>query len=502
MAGVIGPLARLEHRVGRGWRLLGGSLAAWRGEARVLKNFAALLGADVLSKLLTLLTVAYLARTIDHEAFGRIAFAESILLTALLVSDFGLEWYGVRELARAPDTVRERVAVISGLRCLLFLGVGVAVALAPLIFRAPADARALTWLFGLSLLPNAVLLEWVFCGFEQMGIVAVSRLLRSGVYSLLVLTFVRDSRAALGIPLTYLVATSFGAAILLTMYVRRFGWPRIRWQPRAWRRLLRQSVPLAFNVLLLRGFYSLSMLVLGFYLSEREVGLFSAAYRPVLVLIPLGGYLMTAVFPPLARAGRASPLELQRHARALITIVLVCAAPILIEGSMHAEEVMRTLFGPSYATGGRVFRLLASSVLVMWMSMTGATLLMATDRTLRFTVGVVLGLCTATTLLVALVPTYGIEGASWAVIGGQLAGLAFFWLALPSALRAVPWMALAAVFMASAAMVGAMLPLQSSSLVLSSLSGLVVYVIALLVCLAIRAGTHEFWGSRMRAALD
>src|SRR5882672_5326908 len=106
MADEIGRRVRpvgIESVSGRTSRLLKDSLDACRSGSTVLKNFSALLVADGLSKFLTLLTIGYLTRTIDNDAFGRIAFAEALLLTALLASDFGLEWYGVREIARGPE---------------------------------------------------------------------------------------------------------------------------------------------------------------------------------------------------------------------------------------------------------------------------------------------------------------------------------------------------------------------------------------------------------------
>ncbi len=502
MAGELGPAARIEGGSSGLWPLLRDSLDAGRSRSKVLKNFAALLGADGLTKVLTLVALAYLARTITHETFGQMAFAESLLLTALLASDFGLEWHGVREIARAPDAIRERVALISSLRCALFLWGGVALALVPLFFDKSTDIRIVTWLFGLSLLPNAMLLEWVFCGLERMEIVAVTRVIRAGVYSILILTLVRDDGAALTIPIAYFIATSTGTAVLLAAYVWSFGWPALRWQPRAWRYVLERSLPFAFNVLLFRGFYSVSMLVLGLGLSDRAVAFFSAAYRPVLVLIPLGGYLMTAVFPPLARAGTSSPGELRRHSRTLVAIVTICAAPILVEASVYAEEVMRTLFGSQYSAAGPAFRILALSVLLVWVSMVYATLLMAMDRTVRFMLGVILGLSAGSIVSIALVPVYGIEGAAWAVVLGQLMCLTFFWVSLPATLRSIPWTAVAAVSVASIVMVAVMLPLQSLSLVLSAGSGLVAYSVVLVFCLAMRVGNQRPWGTRFRTAPD
>src|SRR5207244_4187274 len=101
--------------------------------------FAALFMADVLSKMLALLAVGYLARTLDSDTFGRIALAEAFLFAALLAADFGLEWYGVREIARSHVPVPDNVATVFALRLVLFACVITVFALLPVLFRKPAD---------------------------------------------------------------------------------------------------------------------------------------------------------------------------------------------------------------------------------------------------------------------------------------------------------------------------------------------------------------------------
>ena len=137
-------------------RLRKDAVDACRERPKVLKNFTALFTADVLSKLLTLLAVGYLARTLDSDTFGRIALAESLLFAALLTADFGLEWYGVREIARSQAPLCENVATVCTLRLVLFACVITVFAFLPVFLRKPADVGIMIWLFGLGLVPNAL----------------------------------------------------------------------------------------------------------------------------------------------------------------------------------------------------------------------------------------------------------------------------------------------------------------------------------------------------------
>ena len=464
--------------------------------SKVLKNFAALFMADVLSKMLTLLAVGYLARVLDGDTFGRIALAEALLVAALLTADFGLDWYGVREIARSHVPVPDNVATVSALRLALFACVIAVFAFLPVFSRKPADVGIMIWLFGLGLVPNALLLEWVFCGLERMEIVALGRLLRSGLYTLMILTLIEGNQTAIAVPIIYFIATSLGAAVLLAIYVRDFGVPPMKWQARKWRGVLAGSVPFAFNVLMLRGYYSTSMVVLAMYASDSALGIFSAAYRPVLVLVPLGGYLMTAVFPPLARAGNALSHESQKLSRRLVTGVVMCSAPILVGSLLHSERVMQIFFGSQYTSGGDAFRALVLSLPVMWMSMAYGTLLMSTERTAGFMVGVVAGLVTSGLLSMVLVPMHNIEGAAWSVLGGQLTCLLFFLASLPAGARCIPWTEFVVALLGSAVMAGVILILQSSTLTVQMGAGFLAYATVALTCLAVRSGANLRWRSR------
>jgi len=483
-------------------RLRKDAVDACRERPKVLKNFTALFTADVLSKLLTLLAVGYLARTLDSDTFGRIALAESLLFAALLTADFGLEWYGVREIARSQAPLCENVATVCTLRLVLFACVITVFAFLPVFLRKPADVGIMIWLFGLGLVPNALLFEWVFCGLERMEIVALGRLLRSGLYSLMILTFIEGNQTAIAVPIIYFIATSVGAAVLVAIYVRDFGVPPMKWQARKWRGVLAGSVPFAFNVLMLRGYYSTSIVVLAMYASDSVVGIFSAAYRPVLVLVPLGGYLMTAVFPALARIGNALSHDFQKLSRRLVTLVVMCSAPILVGSLLHSESVMRIVFGSQYTSGGDAFRALAFSLPVMWMSMAYGTLLMAAERTARFMAGVVVGLVTGSLLSIVLVPMHSIEGAAWSVLGGQLTCLLFFWASLPGGARSIPWTEFVVVLLASAVMAGVILRLQSSTLTTQIVIGFLAYATVTLTCLAGRAGANVRWRSQVGTIVE
>ena len=79
---------------------------------KFLKNLAALLLSDAVSKLVSFAVVAYLARVLGPGGLGAFAWAQSAALLLTTITNFGFNEYGILKIA--PDRRREHIASIVG----------------------------------------------------------------------------------------------------------------------------------------------------------------------------------------------------------------------------------------------------------------------------------------------------------------------------------------------------------------------------------------------------
>ncbi|MHB8853951.1 MAG: oligosaccharide flippase family protein [Ignavibacteriaceae bacterium] len=67
---------------------------------QILRNLISLTSAEVISKIVGLITAAYLGRVLKPEGFGILGFATAFVSYFLLIGNFGLDTYGTREIAK------------------------------------------------------------------------------------------------------------------------------------------------------------------------------------------------------------------------------------------------------------------------------------------------------------------------------------------------------------------------------------------------------------------
>ena len=89
--------------------------ASWP-TSKLVQNFLSLSGAEVISKLLTLATFAFVARIVGPGGFGYLEFAFSIVMCGALLVDQGSGVYGAREIARSPNSTTRLVTEVTSLR--------------------------------------------------------------------------------------------------------------------------------------------------------------------------------------------------------------------------------------------------------------------------------------------------------------------------------------------------------------------------------------------------
>jgi PST family polysaccharide transporter len=267
---------------------------------RLLTNFLSLAGGESLSKLFTFAAVVYVARVAGPTGFGYLEFAGSITLCAGLLVDQGLGMYGAREIARSPRStsalVNEIIFVRFSLTILAFAGV----ALLVFLMDRPALSERLVLLYGLSLLPMPLMLQWVFQGHDQMRTVALMQVLRQGTYAVVVFALLRDSQRLWPVATAEIAGVAAVAVFSIWAYGRYF---RERLRPRVTfsAQLIREAATIGMSQI----FWSMrvfgSTVVLGLVASGEEVGFFGAAMR---VLIGLHVFVWLYFFnllPSLSR---------------------------------------------------------------------------------------------------------------------------------------------------------------------------------------------------------
>jgi O-antigen/teichoic acid export membrane protein len=403
------------------------SSATNKASVRVFKNYSFLASSYAASRLLTFLTLVYIARRLGVQAFGQVNFALAIFTYSTLLTHLGLMTFGTREVARRPGQIQHQVTRILSLRMALTLASFLLLLVFTYLAAFEAQLKILIVLFGLSLFPTAALMDWAFKGVERMNVVGVIEIVRAVPYLALILFWVKTPSHLLRIPIFYFLSAVLAAFLGLALFWRDYGSLRPKVELAYWKRAMRESLPLGFAFVLLQVYYLTDVVVLGFLRGAVSVGLYSAAYKSVAFLLVLGGLFFETTFPVISRYYKQASDSLPGLLTSSLRVTTLLVIPMAVGGAVLAGPFLSSLYGPEYRAATIAFQLLICAVAIELIGMNWGYALMACDRPKEYMKAVGLGAAISVALNLALITKLGLMGAGLARLTSSAIISLYFW---------------------------------------------------------------------------
>ena len=393
----------------------------------IVKNTASLLVLGILGYFLVFLSEVYLARILGPEGFGKIKFAWSIVIYFTLIANLGLPVFGTREIARDRNKIMEYFTRIISLRlCLAVLSFGL-LAIITILLDKPSDIKYLLVLYGLMLVPVALLLDWVFQAMERMEFIGLGRMLMGASYLGLAVLLVKSPEQILLVPVTWVSANLIFAAALIIIFIKIFGKPPFRLRFDSWKGLIKQAVPIGISMILIQVIYYIDTVMLGFMRTEQEVGFYNAAYQVILALTYLVAAYQDAIFPVISNYYKTSLDMLRRLQSYTSKLMVTLAIPLAIGGTILAEPIMNVIFGDRYANGVIALRILVWAVAFTYISTTYARGLWAGNKQGTFLMVITIQSLVNIVINLALIPPLGMMGAAIGTVSAEIIGLPLYY---------------------------------------------------------------------------
>ena len=332
------------------------SQTAWRG---VVRSSGVLMSGQLAARLLGFATVFVLARAIEPDGFGLVMLGVTLVIFFGILVDAGTELINVRNIAREPERLRAIVEPILGLK--LALSVPAAVLFGVAAFAA-ADSGADRLTLGLFVLvlPMAALnLRWMVLGIGGSRAIAIGTVVKELVVLVGVLWLVRGLHDTTVVALL-VAAGEFASSIVVLVWARRrFGLLRPRIDLQAWGNALRAGWPILVNNLARTAVISLDVVLIALLLDRHSLGLYTAAYKPVLFAIS-GMALFFVSF--LAHYSAARGEDAKQAFRRTVTLAVMVTIPAALLLAVESSFFVELAYGEAFAGAASALALLAWSV--------------------------------------------------------------------------------------------------------------------------------------------
>lgn len=385
--------------------------------ARLFKNALSLMIAGVVDKFSYVLFFAIIARKLSQTDFGAYNLILTLVFIGGLLSNFGIEYVIVREVAKNRDQAtslfRSSLAITA---CLSLLAWPIIIGLAYALDYPPRVITLISWsgivfLFtGLSKTASAILKA-----FERMEIFALISSFISLLGLILGITALwlgGEVAALVGV----LVITEALKALFVIRVVHRH-FTALGWQiDRALvSQILRQMIPfallMAYGILMRRT----DMLLLGWLKPLDDVAVYGAAGKFADFLGLFSSSLVGALYPAFSARLAGSREDSWQLYTDSIGIFGILGFGALFSILILAEPIVALLFGQTYIVGADAVRWLALAFLFSVLSGPVGTLLLAAgDQMTKLLIMSVIVLSGNIVLNLLLIPVYSYNGAALA----------------------------------------------------------------------------------------
>lgn len=323
-----------------------------------------LLSGRLLGVAFGLINAVVLARVLGVTALGEYAYAMGLVALFGLVPNSGLSTVITRAIALDPDHNGQLFSMAQRTQALL--GMGVFAAIMAVAMALPQHIVSISdiALAGAQLVLGSLSIPYlaVLAGRARYDLAAVVELSVAclGTASFLV---VAAYQGGLTDFLAAQIVNAVGSIVIARSVAKKYL-PGSSGTPCSMVGLLREGIPFGAASIVQNLYTRIDILLLGQLSTPAMVGLYSAAYKPVNMLLSFGASASGTLFPYLVQEARTvSSGSFERVFK--LVMVVAPAMAFLIGGC--AQLIVELLFGVEYAPAGIMLTVLAWSAAANWL---------------------------------------------------------------------------------------------------------------------------------------
>lgn len=359
-------------------RMAVGRMTAPASARAVLRNWAWLLGAQVLVRVVALGYKVFLARALHAEGYGLYAWVLATVALFSMLSEAGLNRLLIRDIGREPERGPGLVSAVTRLR----LGLAaLAFAVMVGVFLVTPTDRA--HFVGLCIAGATLFLGAAGLTFDA-ALYGIEQARYSGVGQILVTVAgavfgVAAVLLGLGLPGLF-ASVGLAEGVRVAYLYARLGRCGLRpaWDQRIpLAGVLRDAVPYAALGVLGMVYFRIDTVMLAPMRGDAEAGIYTVAFKLFEVLLFVPGTLAAVVLPRMARYHTDDADRLRASHIRLTRLLAGAAVPVAVGLWVASPLLVETLFGAEYAASVPVLRLLAVTFVFHCLHTPNATLVLS-----------------------------------------------------------------------------------------------------------------------------
>ncbi|MEK7464425.1 MAG: flippase [Patescibacteria group bacterium] len=396
----------------------------------VVKNFAWLSIGNLGSRFLKVFITLYIARRLGAESYGIFSYALGLASFFVFFRNTGIDVILTREVAKKREDEHSFFSTAFWIEIgLLLITVLLVLFVAPFFSKISA-ATVLLPIVALIIIFDDLRDMFVafFRGKEKMeleALVMVVANLTLVVFGFLVLRLYPTPYALTVVYAISSVSCVFIASIFLRSFVkgivRNFNKNLIK-------PILRSALPIGIAGLAGTLLFNVDIVMLGWWRTAQEIGLYSAAQKTAGILTLLPVVISTAILPVFSRFVHEQKEEkIRSTTETTLGILLMIAIPLVVGGIILRQSLVGFIFGSEYILAANAFAIILISIPASYVMPIFYNLIFAFDKQVKSVGYSIVASLFNVIFSFLLIPKYGIMGAAIATAGTTILYVALMW---------------------------------------------------------------------------
>lgn len=384
----------------------------------IAKNVSVLGVSSVITSVLGFFLLIYIARYLGEVEFGKYSFAMSFTALFIIFANFGINNLIIREIARNKELTNEYLTNVLVIKLpLSFLAFGFIV-LAINIMNYPQDTTYAVYLFGIYMILASFGMTFrsIFQAYEKMEYDAIVVIIEKIILLSLVLFALFSGYGLIELAYVYVFTGIASVTLSATIVLMKIAKPKPRIDLSLWKTLIIGSIPFGLNALFGVLFFQIDTVMLSVLKDDAAVGIYNAAYNPLLALGVVPSVFIAAIYPVMSRFFVSSKTSLEVLTELSSKYMAIIGFPVSMGCFVLADRFIELFYANQFSASIVAFQILAFFIPLRWVSSITGTLLTSTNKQGFRTLSVGLSAFFNIILNAAMIPRLGYIGASIATV--------------------------------------------------------------------------------------
>ena len=386
---------------------------------RIAKNIGVLGISQVVTSILGFILLIYIARYLGEVGFGKYSFALSFTALFAIFADLGISNLIIREIARNKELTNEYLTNVSIIKLLLSLLTFGFIVLTINLMDYPQDTTYAVYLFGVYtiLTSFAQTSMSIFQAYERMEYTAVVMVIDKIILVPLVLFVLFSGYGLIELAHVYIFVGIVAVTLSFSIVLIKIAKPKPIINLSLWKTLIVGSIPFGLNALFGVLFFKIDTVMLSVFKDDAAVGIYNAAYAPLLALTGIISYMVVStLYPVMSRYFISSKDSLETFTVLSSRYMAIIGFPIGIGCFLLADRFIELFYAGQFSASIIAFQILALFIPIRLVSSITGTLLTSINRQSLRTVSVGLSALFNIVLNAVMIPHLSYVGASIATV--------------------------------------------------------------------------------------